>query len=113
MVEKTLIVIITLLFLMSSWWWTNRQEATVESYEHQLRERDAVISQLSTLALLQVEGKTPETVQVLFQNLYPQHDTRLDNGMLFSGSLGLRFTKDGGATGFLLPGDEIDTAPSQ
>ena len=113
MVEKTLIVIITLLFLMSSWWWTNRQDAMVEFYEHQLRERDAVISQLSTLALPQVKGKTPEKVQALFQNLYPQHDARLDNGMLFSGSLGVRFAEGGAATGFFVPGDEIDTAPSQ
>ncbi len=113
MVEKTLIVIITVLFLMSSWWWTNRQDATVEFYEHQLRERDAVISQLSTLGLPQVKGKTSEKVQALFQNLYPQHDARLDNGMLFSGSLGVRFAKGGAATGFFLPGDEIDTAPSQ
>ncbi len=59
MVEKTLIVIITLLFLMSSWWWANRQDAVKEFYEHQLRDRDAVISQLSILALPQVKGKTP------------------------------------------------------
>jgi len=113
MVEKTLIVIITVLFLMSSWWWTNRQDATEEFYEQQLRERDAVISQLSTLALSQLKGKTPQKVQALFQNLYPEHNARFDNGMLFSGSLGVRFAKGGAAKGFVLPWDEIDTSPSQ
>ena len=85
MVEKTLIAIIALVFLISSWWWSNRQNATESFYENQLRERDTVITQLRTLALPQVKGKTPKQVQALFQDLYPQYDVRQDNGVLFSG----------------------------
>ncbi len=113
MVEKTLLLIITFVFLLTCWWWSNRQEATENFYEEQLRERDAVIIQLCILAVPQVQGKTPKKVQTLFQNLYPQHDVRQEEGIIFSGALGVRFSKDAVATGFFLPGDVIEETPSQ
>jgi len=113
MVEKTLIVIITLIFSISSWWWSNRQNDAETFYEVQLYERDAVITQLSRLALQQVQGKTPEEVQTLFQSLYPQNDALLENGILFSGPLGVRFAKGGVVSGFYLPWEEIEKASPQ
>ena len=113
MVEKTLIVIITLVFVLSSWWWSNRQNATENFYEEQLRERDVVITQLSALALPQVQGKTSAQVQDLLQGLSPKQDMQRDKDILFSGPLGIRFSKDDVATGFFLPGDAIETAPAQ
>jgi hypothetical protein len=113
MVEKTLLLIITFIFLVTCWWWSNRQEATENFYEEQLRERDAVVAQLCTVALPQVQGKSPEQVQELFQGLYPQHDVHHDNGVIFSGELGVRFSEKAIATGFFLPWDDIEKAPSQ
>lgn len=112
MIEKTLIVIIAVVFLASSWWWSNLQDATENFYEEQLRVCEAVITQLGTLALPQVQGKTPEKVQALFRNLYPQQDVRYDDGIVFSGALGVRFSEDA-AAGFVLPWDETQEASSQ
>jgi hypothetical protein len=113
MVEKTLIAIIALVFLISSWWWSNRQNTMEIFYENQLRERDTVITQLRTLALPQVKGKTPEQVQALFQEFYHEYDVRQENGLLFAGVLGVRFSDDDVATGFYLPWDESKKTPSQ
>lgn len=113
MVEKTLIAIIAAVFLISSWWWSHRQNATENFYEGQLRERDTVITQLRTLALPQVKGKTPEQVKALFQELYSQYDVRHDDGVLFSGLLGVRFSDGAAATGFYLPWDDSKKTPSQ
>ena len=112
MVEKTLIVIIAIVFVLSSWWWSHRQDATENFYEEQLHQRDAVTAQLRTLALPQVEGKTPAQVQELLQELYPQHKIHRDKDILFSGHLGVLFLEGDVATGFLLPGDDIETALS-
>ena len=113
MVEKALLSIITVIFLVTCWWWSNRQEATVNFYEEQLRERDAVVAQLCTVALPQVLGKAPAPVPELFQGLYPQHDVHYDNGVVSSGELGVRFSEEAIATGFFLPWDDSGTAPSQ
>jgi len=78
-----------------------------------LRERDAVISQLSLLALPQVKGKTPEKVQALFQNLYPQQSVGHKNDIVFSGELGVSFSEDAVVAGFVFPWDIIKETSSQ
>lgn len=113
MVEKALIAIITAVFLMSSWWWSNRQNDTVNFYEEQLRERDTVITQLCSMALPQVQGKTSVQVQELLRDLYPQYDMRDENGVFFAGSLGVCFSDEKAATGFFFPWDAADSVPSQ
>lgn len=113
MVERTLLVIIALVFVLSSWWWSHRQQATVSFYEEKLSQRDAVTEQLHMLALPQVKGKTPAQVRDLLQELYPQHAIQGDKGALVSGNLGVLFSEEGVATRFFLPGDDIETVPSQ
>lgn len=113
MVEKTLIAIIALVFLISSWWWSDRQNATENFYEAQLRERDTVITQLRTLALPQVKAKTPEQVQVFFKTLYPEHEVRLEENSVYAGVLNVRFSEDGAAEGLFLPWDPVKTKPLQ
>jgi len=113
MVEKTLLLIITFIFLVTCWWWSNRQETTENFYEEQLRKRDAVVTQLCTLALPQVQGKSSEQVQELFQGLYPQREVHYDNGVVFSGKLGVRFSEEAIATGFFLPWNKIEKTLSQ
>jgi hypothetical protein len=113
MIEKALIAIIAAVFLFSSWWWANRQSAAERFYEQQLRERDAVIAQLSTLALPQVKGKTGKKVQELFRNIYPQQEVRQEDGIIFSGALGVSFSEDAVATGFVLPWGTSEETPSQ
>lgn len=111
MVEKTLIAIIALVFLISSWWWSDRQNATENFYEDQLRERDTVITQLRTLALPQVKGKTPEQVQALFKTLYPAHEVRLEDNSVYAGVLGVQFSEDEAAEGLFLPWDTVKQIP--
>ena len=113
MVEKTLIGIIALVFLISSWWWSERQNATENFYENQLRERDTVITQLRTLALPQVKGKTPEHVQVLFKALYPAYEVRLEDNSVYAGVLGVQFSEDEAAEGLSLPWDTVKQIPLQ
>jgi hypothetical protein len=113
MVEKTLIGIIALVFLISSWWWSDRQNATENFYENQLRERDTVITQLRTLALPQLKAKTPEQVQVLFKTLYPEYEVRLEDNAVYAGVLSVRFSEDGAAEGLSLPWDAIKQTPLQ
>jgi hypothetical protein len=113
MVERTLIVIIAAVFFVASWWWSNRQHATEEFYEAQLRERDAVMAQLRILALPQVQGKNPEQVRVLFKTLFPAHEVRLEDNSVYAGVLGVRFSEDGAADGLSLPGETIKQTPPQ
>jgi len=113
MVEKTLIVIIAVVFFMASWWWSNRQNATEDFFEAQLRERDALIAQLSTLALPQVQGKTPEQVRALFKTLFPSHEVRLEDNAVYLGDLGVRFSEDGAAEGLSLPWNTVKQIPPQ
>lgn len=113
MVEKTLIAIIAVVFLISSWWWSDRQNATEDFYENQLRERDTVITQLRTLALPQVKGKTPEQVQVLFKNLYPEHEVRLEDNSVYAGVLVVRFSEDGAAECLSMPWETVKQTPLQ
>ena len=79
----------------------------------QLRERDTVITQLRTLALPQVKGKTPEQVQVLFKTLYPEHEVRLEDNSVYAGVLSVRFSEDGAAEGLFLPWDAVKQIPLQ
>jgi hypothetical protein len=113
MIERTLISIIAVVFLLSSWWWANRQDATERFYEEQLRGRDAVITQLHILALPQVKGKTVKNIQGLLQTLYPQQDVRHEEGIIFAGVLGIRFSEESLAEGFVFPWDRIKETPSQ
>lgn len=113
MIEKTLIAIIAVVFLLSSWWWSNRQSATENFYEAQLSERDAVITQLRTLALPQVQNQTPKTVQDLFHDLFPRQEVRHEKDVVFSGVVGVRFSEDAKAIGFLLPWDVVNETSSQ
>jgi hypothetical protein len=103
MVERTLIFIIAVVFFGASWWWSNRQHATEDFYEAQLRVRDAAIGQLCALALPQVQGKTPEQVQALFTNLYPAQQVRLEDNAVYAGDLGVRFSEEKKAAGLFLP----------
>ena len=102
--------IITLVFLLSSWYWSNRQQVSETFYAEQLQKRDAAIEQLHMLALPQVQGKTSAQVEKLFQNLYPQHEVRDDNGVLFAGELGVCFSDEKVATGFFAPGDAAEAS---
>ncbi len=105
MVERTLIAIIAAVFVLSSWWWSHRQNATESFYELQLRERDAAIAQLRTMALPQIRGKPRAQVQTLVRDLYPQLDIISDDGMVAAGLLSVRFSEDDTATDFWLPWD--------
>jgi hypothetical protein len=107
MVEKTLIVIIAAVFVLSSWWWSHRQSATEGFYEVQLRERDAAIAQLRTMALPLIQGKSREQVQRLVRDLYPQLDITSDDSMVAAGFLRIRFSEDDTATDFWLPWDAV------
>ena len=102
MVERTLLAIIVVVFFAAGWWWSNRQQNTEKFFQAQLRERDTAITQLCTLALPQVRGKTPAQVQNLFKDLYPNNELRQDNGMILSGQVGVIFVEDA-ATGLYLP----------
>lgn len=113
MVERTLIIIIAVVFFMASWWWSNRQNATEDFFEAQLRERDALIAQLGALALPQVQGKTPEQVRVLFKALFPLHEVRLEDNAVYAGDLGVRFSEDGAAEGLSMPWDTVKKIPLQ
>jgi len=113
MVERTLIVIIAVVFFMASWWWSNRQNATEDFYEAQLRERDAVLAQLRILALPQIQGKTPEQVQVFFKTVFPAHEVRLEDNAVYAGDLGVRFSEDGSVEGLSVPGDAGKQIPQQ
>jgi len=113
MVEKTLIAIIAVVFLISSWWWSDRQNATENFYEAQLRERDAVMAQLRTLALPQVQGKTPEQVLVLFKTLFSAYEVRLEDNAVYAGDLGVRFSEDEAAEALSLPWDTARQIPQQ
>jgi len=105
MVEKTLIVIIAVVFFLASWWWSHRQNATEDFFAGELRVRDALIAQLAALALPQIQGKTPEQVRTLFKNLYPATEVRLQDGVVYAGDLGVRFSEDETAEGLSLPGN--------
>jgi len=105
-----LIVIIAVVFFAASWWWSHRQNATEDFYELQLRERDAAIAQLCTLAFPQVQGKTPAQVRDLFKNLYPAYDLRSEDGNVMAGVLGVRFSEDDTASGLYLPGHDSKKA---
>ncbi len=113
MVERTLIVIIAVVFFAASWWWSHRQNATEDFYEAQLRERDAVIAQLCTLALPQVQAKTPAQVKELFKGLYPVYEVRHEDGVVSAGSLRVRFSEADIATGLHLPWDDSTTISLQ
>jgi len=113
MVERTLLVIIAVVFFVASWWWSNRQNATKDFFEAQLRERDAVTAQLRTLALPQVQGKTPEQVLALFRTLFPAYEVRLEDNEVYAGDLGVLFSEEGAAEGLSLPWDTVKKIPLQ
>jgi hypothetical protein len=113
MVEKTLIAIIALVFLISSWWWSDRQNTTENFYKNQLRERDTVITQLLTLALPQVKGKTPEQVQILFKTLYPTQEVRLEDNSVYAGVLVVRFSENEAAEGLSMLWETVKQTPLQ